>query len=179
MYTLYLRISNIAKRILWRARLILPVGRASFIVSHVYTLLVAYATAQVNMLVLSSWTLISLKGLVIVRIQAGVNMPKSMHCAGNIATLLFFKRKKHLIMISSPRLLHHRLIRKIHRRSNNEDRAKVMHPSVKPAGTARVQSTLNHYYIESSSSSSHSPLIAILRPNDRERSTHPKCFMAF
>ena len=45
MYTLYLRISNIAKRILWRARLILPVGRASFIVSHVYTLLVAYATA--------------------------------------------------------------------------------------------------------------------------------------
>ena len=106
-------------------------------------------------------------------------MPKSMHCAGNIATLLFFKRKKHLIMISSPRLLHHRLIRKIHRRSNNEDRAKVMHPSVKPAGTARAQSTLNHYYIESSSSSSHSPLIAILRPNDRERSTHPKCFMAF
>ena len=38
MYTLYLRISNIAKHILWRARLILPVGRASFIVSHVYTL---------------------------------------------------------------------------------------------------------------------------------------------
>ena len=36
-HTLYLKISNIAKRILWRARLILPVGRASFIVSHVYT----------------------------------------------------------------------------------------------------------------------------------------------
>ena len=33
--------------------------------------------------------------------------------------------------------------------------------------------------IESSSSLSHSPLIAILRPNDRDRSTHPKCFMAF
>ena len=68
----------------------------------------------------------------------------SLYCAGNIATLLFLKRKKtphHDIItttIAPP------LIRKIHRRSNNEDRAKVMHPSVKPAGTACVQSTLNH-----------------------------------